>query len=64
MKQSVLCLNVINQHYLYFYLLAEGDIVTFTSDSLFIYFSPALINFNEKTTANYGGPQVQSKNLI
>ena len=29
MKQSVLCLNVINQHYLYFYLPEEGDIVKY-----------------------------------
>ena len=34
MKQSVLCLNVIDQHYLY--LPAEGDTVTFTFDTLFI----------------------------
>ena len=29
MKQSVLCLNVINQHYLYFCFPAEGDIFKF-----------------------------------
>ena len=38
MKQSVLCLNVIDQHYLNFHLPAERDTVTFTFDTLFIYF--------------------------
>ena len=38
MKQSVLCVNVLDQHYLYFHLPAEGDTVTFTFDTLFIYF--------------------------
>ena len=33
MKQSVLCLNVFDQHYLYFYLPAEGDTVTVTFDT-------------------------------
>ena len=30
MKQSVLYLNVMDQHYLYFHLAAEGDTVTVT----------------------------------
>ena len=37
MKQSVLCLNVIDQHYLYFHLPAEGNTFTFTFDILFFY---------------------------
>ena len=37
MKQLVLCLNLIDQHYLYFHLPAEGNTVTFTFDTLFIY---------------------------
>ena len=35
MKQSVLCLNVIDQNYLYFHLPAEGDPVTFTFEFFF-----------------------------
>ena len=38
MEQSVLCLNVIDQHCLNFHLPAERDTVTFTFDTLFIYF--------------------------
>ena len=38
MEQSVLCLNVTDQHYLNFHLPAERDTFTFTFDTLFIYF--------------------------
>ena len=38
MKQSVLCLTEIDQHYLNFHLPAERDTVTLTFDTLFTYF--------------------------
>ena len=36
-QESVLCLNVIDRHYLYSHLPAEGDTVTLTFDTLSIF---------------------------